>query len=97
MVGLHRAHGDERVAALRKGIGDEEFELSGLVAPAGEAGEVVAFDPDVGPAEVFAQAAQRFERRVTGGVAAAGETGEVHLLGFSAGIRPGATTARGGA
>ena len=49
MVGLRRAAGDQRVAALRQRIGGEELELAGLVAAGKEAEQVVALDPDLGP------------------------------------------------
>ncbi len=78
MVRLRRADGDQRVGALRQRVGDEEFELAGLVAAGSEAEQVVALDVDVGTAEVFRQALQLLDRRGQRGVAAAGKAGEVH-------------------
>ena len=72
----------------------QELELAGLVAAGKEAEQVVALDPDLGAAaaralrrERGAEARQRLERRRPGGVAAAGEAGEVH--GVQQGSKPG--------
>jgi len=62
LIGLHCSNRDEGVSTLLDGIGDDELELAGLVAAAGEAGEVVALDPDLGPAEVVREPAERVHR-----------------------------------
>src|SRR5690606_32571333 len=41
VIGLHAADGDEGVAALRQGVGDQVLELAGLVATEGDAGVAV--------------------------------------------------------
>ena len=47
MVGLPAALGDYGVAALLKRLGQQEFELAGLVAAAGQPSAVVALDPQL--------------------------------------------------
>jgi len=51
MIGLDRSDREQRIGALRQGVGDQELELARLVAAAGEASEIVALDVDVGPAQ----------------------------------------------
>ena len=45
--GLHRAGGQQGVAALGQRVRQQQFQLARLVAAAGEAGLVVAFDPEL--------------------------------------------------
>jgi hypothetical protein len=63
------------VGALGQGVGHEEFQLAGLVAPGGQAEQVVSFDVDVGPAQGGGEAGQEFNGGLAGGVAPAGEFG----------------------
>ena len=100
VVRLRRAAGDQRVGAFGERIGHQELELAGLVAAGEEAEQVVALDPDLGAAaagalrrERGAEARQGLERRRPGGVAAAGEAGEVHGAG---GGRKGSIVVRAG-
>ena len=46
VVALRPARGDQDVAARGKRVGDEEFELSDLVAAGRESGAVVPFHPE---------------------------------------------------
>jgi len=54
MVGLQRAVRDHRVRALRARLADEELEFARFVAAGGEAGAVVAFEPQIRAAEMRA-------------------------------------------
>ena len=56
MVGLGRTGGDDRVGSLLQRIGDEEFQLAGLVAAGGQAGLIVTLDKEPWPAHGFGQA-----------------------------------------
>ena len=71
VVGLDSADGDERVRSLVQRIGDEELELARLVPALSQPQLVIAFDPDLRPAEFGGQALQMFERGSAIGVAAA--------------------------
>ena len=62
-VGLGVGAGDHRVGARRQNVGEQELELARLVAAEREPGQVVALDPDVGPAERRAEARAVLERR----------------------------------
>ena len=62
MVGLGRARREHDVGAEFARLGQEVFELADLVATHGQAGLVVAFDPDAGSSEFGRQSRQRFER-----------------------------------
>ena len=55
-IGLGVCAGDHGVGALRQDVGEQELELTRLVAAERETGEVVALDPDVHAAERRAQA-----------------------------------------
>ena len=50
VVGLRRADGDQRAGAAAQRLGAQELQLAGLVAAGAEPGQVVALDPQPGPA-----------------------------------------------
>ena len=56
MVGLGCALCDHQIRTLRNRFSHQEFELACLISACTESCAVVAFDIDVGPAQVFAQA-----------------------------------------
>jgi hypothetical protein len=62
VIRLHGSHCDERVRTDLEGIADDELELPSLVAAAGQPGEVIALDPNLGPTDVIRQAAERVDR-----------------------------------
>jgi hypothetical protein len=86
VVRLNRAARDQRIGALRQRVSDEEFQLSRLVAAAGEAKQVVALDVEVGTAEQGGQPFQFLQRRPALGIPPPGETCEVHASGS---LKPG--------
>lgn len=80
VVGLDGALGDKEVGAGGEGVGEEVFELAGLVAAEGETGQVVAFEIDAraGVAEGSFQVAGPHEGRGEGHQGIAGDGGEAH-------------------
>ena len=63
VIRLHAADRDERVAAVRQGVGDQVLEFANLVAAEGEAGvDVVALGPDRCAFEVLAQSIETMNR-----------------------------------
>ena len=62
MVGLGSAGGEDQLCALLLCVGQQELQLPGLVAAQAKAGEVVAFDIDVG-AQHRADVVQPVDRR----------------------------------
>ena len=80
MVRLHRALGHQRIGTALEGVAQQELQLAGLVAPAGQARAVVALDPDLHP-QRLAQPRQRLQRRRQMGEADAGKAGEMHGRG----------------
>jgi hypothetical protein len=62
VIGLRRALGDERVAAGRPTVAEDVLELADLVAGQFEPGQVVALEPEVGTAELGAEAFEPHER-----------------------------------
>ena len=86
VVGLRRTAGHQRVGALGQRIGHQELKLAGFVTARKKSQQVVALDPDLGTAPARAgrgqcgrKARHGFEWRGMGGVAAARETGQVHV------------------
>ena len=77
MVGLDRPLGHQGVGRLFKGLAQQEFQLARLVAAPGQAGAVVALDPQF-DAQNRAQPGQRLQRRRQMGHADAGKAGEMH-------------------
>ena len=53
VIRLDGSYRDEGVRTDLEGIADDELELPSLVAAAGQPGEVIALDPDLGAAEVI--------------------------------------------
>ena len=76
MVGLGRALGKDAVGLA--GDGHQEFQFARLVAAGRQAGAVVAFDPDVRPAEFLGQARQGFQRGGQVREVQAREAGQMH-------------------
>lgn len=62
-VRLHDAAGDQAVGAGGDRLVEHGIELAQLVAAAAEAGQVLALDPQRGPAEMAAEPTERLERR----------------------------------
>ena len=84
VVGLHRALGDQGVGLIGECVAQQIFELPGLVAAAGEAGAVVALDPQVRAAsrrrrQRVGQCGEGLQRRGEMGEADRIEAGEMHL------------------
>src|SRR6185312_10928755 len=81
------ANGDQRVGALRDGVRDDVLQLAGLVAAEGQAGvDVLALGPDLGAAEVLAQAGKVVDGAGTEGQRVAFKIRECHdvLVGLAA-------------
>ena len=55
VVGLCAADGQHVRRALRQGVGHEEFQLADLVPAEGQAGQVVALEPDRRPTQRLRQ------------------------------------------
>jgi hypothetical protein len=55
--------GDDRVAIAGECIGDDVFELADFVATDFEAGEIVALEPQIGPAKFRGQSVEWRQRR----------------------------------
>ena len=62
-VGLHARPGDDAVASLGDRVGEDEVELSRLVAAEGEPRLVVPLDEEAGPAEFGGEGRHLLERR----------------------------------
>ena len=78
VVRLHAADGDERVATLRDGVGDQVFELPRLVATVRESAvAVLAFGPDLRAAERLREALEWMHR---GGAESSGSRAKVSSL-----------------
>jgi hypothetical protein len=78
VVGLHRPLRHQRIGVLFERLAQQELQLAGLVAPARQAGAVVALDPQL-HAQRFAQAGQGLQRGRQMRQADAGKAGEVHV------------------
>ena len=61
--GLGVRAGDHRIGARRQDVSEQELQLARLVAAEREAGQVVALDPHVDPAERSAETRAVLERR----------------------------------
>jgi hypothetical protein len=79
VVGLDATDGNQRVAALRQGVGNQVLELPGFVAPEREATiAVLAFCPHVGAAQPLAEPIEAMHGRRPEEQRLASELGEFH-------------------
>ena len=104
VVGLRGTLRDQRVGTVLHRVCDQVFELAGLVAARGQAGAVVALDPQLRPAQGGCQAVHGLQGGRAMGDADAGEFGEFHAVvswsiktfkGINCRRGPGSTTRRG--
>ena len=87
VVRLHRALGDQGVGALGQRLAQQELELAGLVAAGGQAGAVVALDPEFGAAECSRETLQLLERGGQMGVTQRGKRARCMARPMSSGVR----------
>ena len=80
VVGLRGTLGDEGVRALLHRVGDQVFQLAGLVAASSQSGAVIALDPQIGATQCGCEAVHGLQRRGAVGDAQAGEFGEFHAV-----------------
>src|SRR4030042_3413451 len=61
-VRLHAGPGDDRIGTLAQGVGNDEFELARLVPAEGQAGQVIALDPDLRASKLLGPPMEPAER-----------------------------------
>ena len=80
VVGLRGTLRDQRVGTMLYRVGHQVFQLAGLVTAGGQAGAVIALDPELRPAQSGGQAVHGLQRGRAVGDADAGEFGEFHAV-----------------
>ena len=78
VVGLRCPAGNQRIRTLGERIAHQELELAGLVSARIQAQHIVALDPDPRAAKRSREVRQKLKGRRPLGVAAAGETAQIH-------------------
>ena len=80
VVGLRGTLGDQGVGTVLHRVGHQVFQLAGFVAAGGQAGAVIALDPELRSAQSGCQAVHGLQRCGAVGDADTGEFGEFHAV-----------------